>query len=97
MASTHDPVLFFTSHGIVHRRKVYDLPLGTAAARGRPIVNVLRIDGEEQITTIAAAAFGWGGGREQLPKLVFATRAGYVRRNRNIGFCVNQCETARSP
>ena len=84
-ASTHDPVLFFTSHGIVHRRKVYDLPLGTPQARGRPIVNVLRIDGEEQITTMLPQP-SEGADEEAASELVFATRAGYVRRNRMSDF-----------
>ena len=84
-ASTHDPVLFFTSHGIVHRRKVYDLPLGTPQARGRPIVNVLRIDGEEQITTMLPERSDGTAG-ETASELVFATRAGYVRRNRMSDF-----------
>ncbi len=84
-ASTHDPVLFFTSHGIVHRRKVYDLPLGTPAARGRPIVNVLRIDGEEQITTMLPER-SEGAEEGAASELVFATRAGYVRRNRISDF-----------
>ena len=84
-ASTHDPVLFFTSHGIVHRRKVYDLPVGSPSARGRPIVNVLRIDGEEQITTMLPQP-SEGAGEGAASELVFATRAGYVRRNRISDF-----------
>lgn len=84
-ASTHDPVLFFTSRGIVHRRKVYDLPLLSPQSRGRPIVNVLRIDGEEQITAMLPQPSD-GTGRDTASKLVFATRAGFVRRNRMSDF-----------
>ena len=84
-ASTHDPVLFFTSCGIVHRRKVYDLPLGTPQSRGRPIVNVLRIDGEEQITAMLPQPYD-GNGEDIASELVFATRAGFVRRNRMSDF-----------
>ena len=41
VASTHAPVLFFTSSGRVYKLKVYRLPLGTPQARGRPMVNLL--------------------------------------------------------
>src|SRR6185437_1175029 len=41
VASTLDPVLFFTSTGKVFKLKVYRLPLGTPQARGRPMINLL--------------------------------------------------------
>ena len=41
VASTHAPVLFFTSSGRVYKLKVHRLPLGTPQARGRPMVNLL--------------------------------------------------------
>ena len=53
--------------------------------RGRPIVNVLRIDGEEQITTMLPQP-SEGTDAEAASELVFATRAGYVRRNRMSDF-----------
>ncbi len=84
-ASTHDPLLFFTSQGIVHRRKVYLLPLGTPQARGRPIVNVLRIGNEEQITTMLSEVAG-DPDDGLSSELIFATRAGFVRRNRMSDF-----------
>ncbi len=41
VASTHAPVLFFTSSGRVYKLKVYRLPLGTPQARGKAMVNLL--------------------------------------------------------
>jgi DNA gyrase subunit A len=37
VASTHTPILFFTSKGIVHRMKVYQLPLGRTASQRQSI------------------------------------------------------------
>ncbi|MFN3469660.1 MAG: DNA gyrase subunit A, partial [Novosphingobium sp.] len=41
VASTHTPVLFFSTAGKVYRLKVWRLPEGGAATRGRPVVNML--------------------------------------------------------
>ena len=40
VASTHTPVLFFSSLGRVYKLKVYRLPLGTPQARGRAMINM---------------------------------------------------------
>ena len=53
VASTHAPVLFFTSTGRVYKLKVYRLPLGTPQARGRPMVNLLpNLADGETISTV---------------------------------------------
>jgi DNA gyrase subunit A len=41
VTSTHNPVLFFSTAGKVYRLKVWRLPEGGPATRGRPIVNLL--------------------------------------------------------
>ncbi len=50
VSSTHDNILFFTSLGRVHRLKGYQIPEGSRTSKGLPIVNLLEIQGEEQIT-----------------------------------------------
>jgi DNA gyrase subunit A len=50
IASTHDYVLFFTDKGKVHWLKVYEIPQGGRAAKGKAIVNMLEISTEEKIT-----------------------------------------------
>ena len=50
MSSTHDNILFFTSLGRVHRLKGYQIPEGSRTSKGLPIVNLLEIQGEEQVT-----------------------------------------------
>jgi len=52
IASTHDTVLFFSSRGKVYWKKVYELPQAGRTARGRPIVNLLPLEGDERITSV---------------------------------------------
>ncbi len=50
IASAHEYMLFFTNQGKVYWRKVHELPKASRTARGRAIVNVLDITGDEQVT-----------------------------------------------
>ncbi len=52
VASTHDHILFFTSLGRLHRLKVYDIPQMSRIAKGRAIVNMLRLEKGEVITSM---------------------------------------------
>ena len=52
IANTHDYILCFSSRGRVYWIKVYDVPQGTRTARGRPIVNLLPLEGDEKINAI---------------------------------------------
>jgi len=52
VASTLDTFLFFTNHGKVFWRKVYQLPLAGRTARGRAIINLLNLAEEEKIAAI---------------------------------------------
>ncbi|PHS70271.1 MAG: DNA gyrase subunit A [Methylophaga sp.] len=54
IANTHDTLLCFSSAGKVYWKKVYELPQGGRAARGKPIVNLLPLDDGEQINAILA-------------------------------------------
>ena len=56
VASTLDAFLFFTNHGKVFWRKVYQLPLAGRTARGRAIVNLLNLAEEEKIAAILPIA-----------------------------------------
>jgi DNA gyrase subunit A len=79
VASTHTPILFFSSAGMVYRMKVWKLPVGNPQSRGKALINLLPLEKDERITTIlpmpedAASAAG--------QQLLFATRSGTVRRN----------------
>ena len=80
VTSTHNPVLFFSTAGKVYRLKVWKLPEGGPATRGRPIVNLLpALDEGETIRTVLPLPEdenSWGA-----LSVVFATAKGNVRRN----------------
>ena len=84
VASTHAPVLFFSSRGQVYKEKVWRLPLAAPQARGKALINILPLQQGETITTIMP-----------LPEdeatwntldVMFATTRGTVRRNKLSDF-----------
>ena len=80
VASTHAPVLFFTSSGRVYKLKVYRLPLSTPQARGRPMVNLLpNLSPGEAISTVMPLPEDEESWADLT--VMFATAGGYVRRN----------------
>ncbi len=52
VANSHDTVLCFSSAGKVHWLKVYELPVASRTARGKPIINLLPLEKEEVINAI---------------------------------------------
>ncbi|GGF58101.1 DNA topoisomerase (ATP-hydrolyzing) subunit A [Alteromonas lipolytica] len=52
VANTHDHILCFSTRGRLYWLKVYQLPLASRNARGRPIVNILPLEADERITAI---------------------------------------------
>jgi len=79
IASTHTPVLFFSSRGMVYRMKVWRLPAATPQSPGKALVNLLPLTEGEVITSILPLpedTATWGA-----LELMFATRSGDVRRN----------------
>jgi DNA gyrase subunit A len=79
VTSTHNPVLFFSTHGKVYRLKVWRLPEGAPQARGRPMVNLLPLAEGETISTVLPLPEDeseWGK-----LHVVFATAHGGVRKN----------------
>ncbi|OLQ73456.1 DNA gyrase subunit A [Photobacterium proteolyticum] len=52
VANTHDTILCFSSRGRMYWLKVYQLPLASRTARGKPIVNILPLEEGERITAI---------------------------------------------
>jgi DNA gyrase subunit A len=84
VASTHQPVLFFSSKGQVYKEKVWRLPLAPPQARGKALVNLLPLEAGERITTIMPLPedeASW----DKLD-VMFATTRGTVRRNKLSDF-----------
>jgi DNA gyrase subunit A len=52
--STHDHVLFFTDKGKVYQTRMFDVPEGKRATKGKSIMNVLPLSTEERVTSIVA-------------------------------------------
>ncbi|RYE03564.1 MAG: DNA gyrase subunit A [Sphingomonadales bacterium] len=79
VTSTHTPVLFFSNHGKVYRMKVWRLPEGGPATKGRPMINLLPLATGETISTVLPLPEDenvWGD-----LHVMFATAKGSVRRN----------------
>ncbi|MCK9555048.1 DNA gyrase subunit A [bacterium] len=51
-ASTHDYILFFTSMGKCYWKKVYDIPEGGRLSKGKAIINLLDIRGDENVAAL---------------------------------------------
>jgi DNA gyrase subunit A len=84
VASTHAPVLFFSSRGKVYKEKVWRLPLAAPQSRGKALINILPLDPGEAITSIMPLPEdekSWGA-----LHVMFATRSGNVRRNKLSDF-----------
>jgi len=79
VASTHAPMLFFSSNGMVYKLKVWRLPEARISGKGKAMVNLLPLTEGERITTILALPEN----EAEWDKLnvVFATKSGDVRRN----------------
>ncbi len=84
VASTHTPILFFTSRGIVHRMKVYQLPLATPQSRGKALVNLLPLEKGENISVYLRMPEDESVWNEL--DIMFATSHGSVRRNKLSDF-----------
>ncbi len=50
--NTHSDLLFFTDKGKAYQMKMYEVPEGKRATRGKSIMNYLQISGDEKITSI---------------------------------------------
>jgi len=77
VASAHSYILVFTETGRVHWLKVHEIPQMGPAAKGKAIVNLLRLENTERVATTVAV-------REFSPErfLVFATEKGTVKKTR---------------
>ena len=74
-ASTHDFILFLTNTGQCHAKKVYDVPEGTRASKGKSVSSFLRLaEGEKIAAMICVKDF------EGTLHLVMATKAGVTKK-----------------
>jgi DNA gyrase subunit A len=83
-ATTHQPMLFFSSTGKAYKLKVWRLPLGNPQSKGKAFVNLLPLDKGETITNILALPEDEAAWERQ--DIIFATRSGDIRRNKLSDF-----------
>jgi len=84
VASTHAPVLYFSSRGKVYKEKVWRLPIAAPQARGKALINILPLQQGETITTIMPLPENeadWAA-----LDVMFATTSGTIRRNKLSDF-----------
>ncbi|MEG9862297.1 MAG: DNA gyrase subunit A [Parvularculales bacterium] len=84
VANTHTPVLFFSSHGMVYRLKVWRLPRGSPQSRGKAMINILPLRQGELITSVMPLPDDENSWEKF--DISFATRSGNVRRNKLSDF-----------
>ncbi len=84
VASTHTPVLFFSSRGQVYKEKVWRLPQAAPQARGKALINILPLEQGETITTIMPLPEDEATWHQR--DVMFATTRGTVRRNKLSDF-----------
>jgi len=76
-ANTHDDILFFTDKGKAYQIKMYDLPEGKRATKGKSIMNFLSLSGDEKITSALALS---KTAKEQPANLVMVTKNGIIKK-----------------
>ncbi|MFH1840968.1 MAG: DNA gyrase subunit A [Candidatus Shapirobacteria bacterium] len=76
-AKTHDNVLFFTNKGRVFSIRVWEIAEGTRISRGQAVVNLIDIDGDEQIQAILNLS---GDQMKNTKQLFMVTRKGTVKK-----------------
>lgn len=81
--STHSNLLFFTNLGKVYQMKMYDIPEGRRATRGKSIMNFLALGGEEKVTSILALPKDLG---KSASSLMLVTKHGTAKKMSSESF-----------
>ena len=74
--NTHDYILFFSNRGRVYRMKGYEVPEFSRQSKGLPIVNLLPLEKDENISSIVSIKQD----DDNTKYLMFATKNGIVKR-----------------
>jgi DNA gyrase subunit A len=77
VASAHSDLLFFTDFGKAYQIKMYELPEGKRATKGKSIMNFLSLAAEEKVTSILPVP---KGAALDASSVVFVTEQGVVKR-----------------
>ena len=77
VTNAHSDLLFFTTFGKVYQLKMYEIPEGKRATKGKSIMNFLPLAGDESVTSVLAVP---KGAALDASSVVFVTEAGVVKR-----------------
>lgn len=81
--SSHSDLLFFTDAGKVYQSKMYEIPEGKRATKGKSIMNFLPLDSEEHVTSVLAVRKEeWDGDWS----LMMVTRNGVAKKSDAAAF-----------
>jgi DNA gyrase subunit A len=81
ITNTHDTLLCFSNKGKLYWLKVYELPMSSRTARGKPLVNLLPLDKDERITAMLPVRE-----YEEDKYIFFATSKGIVKKSALTNF-----------
>ena len=81
--STHADILFFSSKGKVYITKMYDIPEGRRATKGKFIANFLPLEGEERITSVLALT---KDKKDKFDYLMMVTKQGTIKKTEASAF-----------
>ena len=76
VVNSHDDLMFFSNKGKVYVLKAYMIPEATKQTKGRALVNLLQLDGEEKVTTILPMD------NSEDNFLILATRKGLIKKTK---------------
>lgn len=75
--NTHSDLLFFTNLGKAYQIKMYDIPEGRRATKGKSIMNFLSLTGDEKVTSILAIPKAEKG---KMASLLLVTKDGTAKK-----------------
>ncbi|KKS30811.1 MAG: gyrase subunit A protein [Parcubacteria group bacterium GW2011_GWA2_43_11] len=82
-ASTHDDLLFFTDKGKTYQIKMYDVPEGKRATKGKSVMNFLPLSADESVTSVVAMTKEL---KESDGSLLMVTKGGITKKTKAKDF-----------
>ena len=78
-ADSHDIILFFTNKGVMHWLNVYEIPEGARTGKGKAIVNLIKVEQDEQIRAMLTIKKSMFEENEELC-IAMATKCGVIKK-----------------
>lgn len=85
-ADSHDIIMFFTNRGVMHWLNVYEIPEGARTGKGKAIINLIKLEPNEQIRTMLTIKKKMFEENEELC-IAMATKCGVIKKTPLSQFC----------